>query len=220
MNVSDSREAAFVARVTASTTHEMRNVLAIVKESAGLIEDMVHAYAKRGALNEERLLRAVGRIDAQVARGAEIVAHLNRFAHSLDHTRERIDLDGVVRQVAFLGERFARQGTHKIEVRPGNAGLAVEASALLLQMALFAGIECCLNGLSEPATAVLRVGLTDGSPSIEFASEVGGRVAAGAAGAASGWGQLVELVGELGASLVADDAKRRFRLTFPGAVNA
>ena len=54
-------EAAFLSAMTASTTHEARNVLAIIKESAGLVEDLVQVYAP-GAASTRR--RCIGRWSA------------------------------------------------------------------------------------------------------------------------------------------------------------
>ena len=41
MSTTENREAAFIGLITAGATHELRNVLAIVKESTGLIADIV-----------------------------------------------------------------------------------------------------------------------------------------------------------------------------------
>ena len=49
------------------------DVLAIIKESAGLIEDMVHVFGKKGTLDPEKVYRAVDRIDGQVKRGADLL---------------------------------------------------------------------------------------------------------------------------------------------------
>jgi len=102
MNLMDStgnREAVFLGRVTASTTHEFRNVLAIVKESAGLIEDLVASGASDRPQLAERIARAVARIDTQVGRGADLLTNLNRFAPSIDPVREGTDLDQTVSQI-------------------------------------------------------------------------------------------------------------------------
>ena len=58
MSTSGSREAAFIGKITASATHEIRNVLAIVKESAGLIDDLMQAAVTRGPLDGDRVLKA------------------------------------------------------------------------------------------------------------------------------------------------------------------
>ena len=75
-------EAAFLSAMTASTTHEARNVLAIIKESAGLVEDLVQMYGTRGNLDREKVDRALKRIDLQVKRGADLLTTLNRLAHT------------------------------------------------------------------------------------------------------------------------------------------
>jgi hypothetical protein len=41
VNSEENRKAAFMGRITAGVTHEMKNVLAIIKESAGLMEDFL-----------------------------------------------------------------------------------------------------------------------------------------------------------------------------------
>jgi C4-dicarboxylate-specific signal transduction histidine kinase len=215
MDASDNREAAFLAKITASTTHEIRNVLAIVKESAGLIGDMMHAFAKRGSLNQEKLLRTVRRIDAQVSRGANIVSNLNRFAHSLDNARDSIDLADELQQIAFLCERFARQGGHQVQVQSGDPGLNVETNSLRLHMVLFTAVECCFERMTKPGTVTMQAGRWGDAPAVEFVGEIGDGVVVGAPAGVAGWSRLEELVDSLGASVEADDAACRFRVILP-----
>ena len=47
-------EAAFLSEVTAGATHELRNVLAIIKESGGLIGDLVRLHPNGESLDQER----------------------------------------------------------------------------------------------------------------------------------------------------------------------
>jgi len=84
MRASQHPEAAFLATMTASATHEVRNVLAIIKESAGLIEDLMHVCAKRGTLDQEKVARAVHRIESHVQRGADLLTNLNRLSRLFD----------------------------------------------------------------------------------------------------------------------------------------
>ena len=51
--------------------------------SGGRWIDLIHAFNKRGSLDQDKLIRSLDRIDAGVARGTEILSNLNRFAHSL-----------------------------------------------------------------------------------------------------------------------------------------
>ena len=216
MSTPDNREAAFIAKITASTTHELRNVLAIVKESAGLIEDMLLAVDQRGSKKQDILKRALSRIESQVNRGAEIMANLNRFAHSLDETEDRIDLNRDVEQIAFLCQSFARQKNHLLKVLPGGDTPTVALNSLRLQMAVFTSVRCCMEQLPEPGTITLRTGGQGGRSYIEFTAEVRGEPASLAPAQAGGWNGLEELLHSLGATLEMIDPVHGFRLVFSG----
>jgi len=54
VNDRESRKAAFMGRITASATHDMKNVLAIIKESAGLMEDLIALHKDLPAPLQEK----------------------------------------------------------------------------------------------------------------------------------------------------------------------
>ena len=217
MSMSENREAEFLARITTGTTHEIRNVLAIVQESAGLIEDMVRSYEKTGALKPDRLIRSVERIAAQVSRGSDLMSTLNRFAHSLDNEQERIDLDLEAKQVALLCGRMARQKGHLIQVRRKGDDVMFTINRLQLEMALFAGVEVCLEQLPQPGTVVMHSGRVRDIPTVDFAAEVGVGVALPAPTEASGWTQVVEFLNNMGATVETENVESHFRISFPFA---
>ena len=215
MGSPEDRDAAFVAKITAGATHEIRNVLAIIKESAGLVTDVIHSLGGRALSNPDKVVRAVGRIDAQVSRGAALLANLNRFAHSLDRAQEGTDLNQEIQQTAFLCQRLARQGRHQIEVQPGDQALPVGVNPLWLQMALFAAVECCLDQLPEAGTVIIRTDRQGDRPSLEFVAEAEQEAVPPFATGTASCGQLVQLLDRLGASIEASDTERRFLIVLP-----
>lgn len=93
----------FFGEMSASISHEMKNVLAIVNENAGLLNDMVQLSEQGMPLAAERLAGMAQSISRQVQRGDRIVKRMNRFAHSADHPRESVDVGdtlGLVNEVA------------------------------------------------------------------------------------------------------------------------
>lgn len=95
----------FFGEMSASVSHEIKNVLAIINENAGLLQDMV-AMSERGmALAPDRLAGLAQSIHRQVTRGDRIVKTMNRFAHSADHPTETVD---VVEVIEFLSNLAAR----------------------------------------------------------------------------------------------------------------
>jgi C4-dicarboxylate-specific signal transduction histidine kinase len=215
MSVPENREAAFLAKITASATHEIRNVLAIVKESAGLIQDVIHSWSQSEVPNQDKVLRSLGRIDAQVTRGADLLSNLNRFAHSLDRVQEETDLSLEAQQVALLSQRFARKKRHLVQVRSADQRLPVAVKPLELQMALFAAVECCLDQLPEASTVTIHPAREGDRASVEFIGEAGEEALLPAPSAADGWGRLVELLDDFGASIETSDTAYRFRIVLP-----
>jgi hypothetical protein len=201
METSGGREAEFIGTITASETHEIRNVLAIVKESAGLIEDLVRASATgAGAPSRERILKATTRIDAQVARGAEIVTRLNRFAHSMDERNGRVDLADAVREVAFHSQRLARARCQTVEAA-ANGSVWLTGNALHVQMALYAAVAFCLGDLPDGAALTLRAEGTGGGAAADLAGSAQPGEALTSPARAPGWARLEAQLADLGIGL-------------------
>ena len=164
-------EAAFLSAVTAGATHEMRNVLAIIKESAGLLGDMVNLHAAGRTLDPERLRRAVDRVDVQVKRGASILTALNRISHAIDEDLKTLDLDEELRQAVFLSQRRARvNGVTLLTADPLAVG-QVRANPLHLHMALFFALDRCIEAHPEGTSLVAKVLIDDTAVSVEFRGE-------------------------------------------------
>lgn len=215
MSTSGSREAAFIGKITASATHEIRNVLAIVKESAGLIDDLMQMAVERGPLDGDRVFKATQRIDAQVARGSELITSLNRFAHSLDHDRQAIDLGEEIRQVVFLSQRFARKKSQTVLALPGEEPRRFMADPLAVQMALFAVLELLMDELPDGTTIEVRPATADGVPAAEMTAKLND-VAVSAPGGGAARERTRNLVQDLGAALEVTESGRGSMLLFRG----
>jgi len=211
MGANENAEAAFIARMTASTTHELRNVLAVVKESAGLVEDLTLAVQQRKAVNPDKLLQATRRIEAQVGRGADLLTSLSRLAHGLDHPVESIDLGQHARQVAFLCQRFARQRRQRLEVEGGDGVPCVRANSLAMQMTLTAAIDCCIEQWPDETAITISVEAPAGRAALAFRGAAAGALPAPER--AKSWGRLRALAAGVGGA-VETDGTSAFRLAF------
>ena len=201
MKVADAKEVAFMGRITASFTHEMKNVLAIVKESTGLMEDLLSLTPEASFPQRERLFRVAAKILEQVQRGVELCTRLNKFAHSPDEPVANIDLNETAVQVAVLGERFARLKGVTLKAEPAADKLLVRTSPVGALMAVFSGMESCWDRMksgSELKVAGARIGdemalrmepLGDFGDAAEFASAVTG---------SGKWDGFQEMVAALG----------------------
>ena len=215
MRASQRPEAAFLAAMTASATHEVRNVLAIIKESAGLIGDMAHAAGERGVMDREKVFRALDRIETQVKRGADLLTNLNRLSHTLDHGLAPVDLREEVEQMLFRGQRFARKRGQQVVAGSRTEGCTVTVNPLHLHMVLFAALERCLETMPDGSTVTVGVHQDSGARMVEYGgTPVEGQEVALDSGM-KGLEDLEELAGPLGATVVRCGPGFGIRILFP-----
>ena len=161
---------AFFGKVSTTACHELKNVLAIINENNGLLEDMVFMTRKGRAIEPEQLGRVCEGIAKQVSRADELLQHVNRFAHSVDQFEDEIDLEDCCRLVVFLARRLtaARKLTVEVETAPeGSARLARGNLFLVENMvwtALLEAVQFCDNG----GVISLKLGERDGRPMVAF----------------------------------------------------
>ncbi|MFW5958169.1 MAG: hypothetical protein ACOCQ0_03330, partial [Desulfosalsimonas sp.] len=108
MNTETEKTLAFFGKMTANLTHEFKNILAIIQESAGLMEDIMAISPLAQEKYQERFNKSMATIKKQLQRGMELATRFNRFAHAPDHTNAEMDLGETIDHFCTLTERFAR----------------------------------------------------------------------------------------------------------------
>lgn len=200
----EAKELQFFGRVTAGVTHEMKNVLAIIKETAGLLEDLMAMSRDVEFPHRDRFSRALTSVLGQVRRGVELSDRLNRFAHSPDHSKTQVDLCQAVEDAVFLARRFAR--LKQIELKLDSAGERPQMvlSPFRLQSALFAAMECCWKRL--PPGSEIELGVAGGDDkALVFVHKAGDQGERDdltcEMTAAADWEELACVAGEIGAKV-------------------
>lgn len=172
MNKSTAEEAAFMGRITAGVTHEMKNVLAIIKESAGLMEDILALSKDRDAPESERFTRVISNIKQQVERGVDLATRLNAFAHSPDTRPAEVDLNILLDQVTRLSQRFARLKRVTLSITPQPEPVTLLSDPLRLQMLFVDCIDRLLKMVPAGSTIHMEpVKLGNGQVRVTFLSE-------------------------------------------------
>ena len=215
MKTAQHREAEFFGRVTAAVTHELRNFLAIIRESSGLAEDLLAMTEDTGGRRSERLAATLATINHQITRGVDLLDHLNRLAHSPDQSVAPVFLNQQVAQATALADRSARQKNVTLHAEPRNPELASNTGPLALQMALAAVIDCFLQRLSSGGTITISVEVFDGAPAITLScrGEVGSLpLALDGISRSPCWASLAELTDDLRGRIEADESAARIRL--------
>ena len=149
------REIGFMGKVTASLSHEIKNTLAIINESAGLMGDLLRKDAPKDWPPYSRLTNLLASIEEQIQRSADIVKRLNQFAHSMDKSLAELDLNETVRQTVVLAQRFATLRRVKLETQLEVNPLHLQSDPFRLLYVIFGFIERAIN--CSPKEAEVRV---------------------------------------------------------------
>lgn len=216
MHPETEKTLAFFGRMTANLTHEFKNILAIIQESAGLMEDIMAIAPLSNEKYQERFNNSMVTIKNQLQRGMQLATRFNRFAHAPDHTKAEMNLSETIDHFCTLTERFAR--LKHISLKPGTerAEIRLTTNPILLYMGLFYGLDACLAVL--PANSEIRIlpAEKNGAPAVETACS--GKDAPGAEQFFEGlrqstaWQELEDTAEQLGAGLECDSGDARFRL--------
>lgn len=87
---------AFFGKVNASISHELKNVMAIISETAGLLGDLSDMASNGTPIKPDMLKSCTGSIMEEIQRGFLTIRQMNRFAHSVDTPLESVNLMDVL----------------------------------------------------------------------------------------------------------------------------
>jgi C4-dicarboxylate-specific signal transduction histidine kinase len=135
----------FFGRMSASATHEIKNTLAIINESAGLLEDLSLMADKGNPISARRITDISHMVARQVKRADLVLKKLNRFSHSVDLSTKVIDLEQTLCFVLDLATRLIERQGVKVEVKAPGAPMMVVANLFYLENIIWNAIEtaCC-----------------------------------------------------------------------------
>ena len=167
---STGAEIDFFARMTASVSHELKNVLAIINENAGLLEDLLLMAERGRPLSPERLQRLAVNVKGQVDRGDAIICRLNRFAHTVYDPVGLVDLREMCELVAALTARLAAMQEVKVQVMPVEK-VNAEVHPFFLANALWLLLKHIFPLVQGGTLVQLRPVLTGGCPCIDVRVE-------------------------------------------------
>jgi C4-dicarboxylate-specific signal transduction histidine kinase len=158
----------FFGRMSASATHEIKNTLAIINENAGLLEDLTLMAEKGHPLATERIKDISQRVARQVQRADLILKKLNRLSHSVDLTREMIDLEKAVIFVLDLAGRILEMQGVMVEIISPLSPMVVDTNLFYLQNAIWLAIDMACCCVAKEKQVRISFGTDSTIPSVWF----------------------------------------------------
>lgn len=135
------RDIECVGTLAASATHDLQNALAVIRESAGLMQDILH-LAGDALPRGERMKALLATISDQVARGGELALCLNSLAHAWEE--ENGDLGRVIDEFVVLAARGGRMRGVTLEAGE-HAAVRSPLTGISLRRALLNTVSACAD---------------------------------------------------------------------------
>lgn len=158
----------FFGKMSASISHEIKNVMAIINEHAGLLEDLTVMAEKGLPIDPERLKTQASRIMKQIRRGDDIVKGMNRFAHSVDDPLRQSDLNDTLGLMAGLSGRFASMRGVTLELEPPLSQVPIITNPFFLQNLIWLCLDFAMGSTGTGKTVALRAEKIETGAKIRF----------------------------------------------------
>ncbi|MBI5526108.1 MAG: HAMP domain-containing histidine kinase [Deltaproteobacteria bacterium] len=135
----------FFGRMTANLSHEFNNIITIIGEVAGLLDDLLLLAEKGRPLNTEKLKSLSDNVKRQVERGKAVVKHMNFLGHSIDDRSREVDLGVLVENVTNLSKRIAERKGVALAAEPAVEPVVVNCDPFGVMQAVFLCVDAALG---------------------------------------------------------------------------
>ncbi|WP_041916383.1 sensor histidine kinase [Desulfocapsa sulfexigens] len=137
-------------RLMAGFAHDMKNHLGIIRESNGLMGDILEMGVLGGdAKMLERLKKSIDAIERRVVISANMMHHLSGLAHRPDHPFSSFLINDVIKEEYVFLERFSRLKQINIVMELQEMLPAVYNDPSLLQHVVYRIYSQCLELLES-----------------------------------------------------------------------
>lgn len=160
----------FIGKILAGFTHEVKNYLAIIKESAGLMEDLIK-LGKTSASDSGQNLEIIHLIEEQIEKANVLFRYLNRFAHRMDDQLATFNINESLEELIALVTRFANQKKITIEKDFHESMPSINSNPSILQFVVYSALEEKIRNLDKNSKITIQTGVDENSVRIRLVSE-------------------------------------------------
>jgi signal transduction histidine kinase len=145
----------FFGKMTASISHEIKNVLAIINENAGLLEDLALMADGGAEIDPQRLQNMSSAVMKQVRRADAIMKNMNRLAHSVDESIKTIEINDLLELLVALSNRFASTRGVGIQLKRTESPLKLRTAPFFFMNLLWLCLDFAMDAAGEEKSVEL-----------------------------------------------------------------
>lgn len=136
---------AFISTTNRLISHELKNILAIISETLGLIDELVQMADDGVKLKPGKLRSLSASILEEVERANGIIRSMNTFAHSVDRITKEVDVGQTVNLVIELSRMDSASRQTRI-LRTDGESCVISTVPLFLERLLSRAVDFSVRG--------------------------------------------------------------------------
>ena len=128
-----SEALSFFGKTNRLISHELKNILAIISETLGLIDELMELSESGMALEPGKLRSLSESVIEEIERANAIIRNMNTFAHSVDELIWEVDVGQAVSLVVALSQldsSWKNTKLHLVDSKPST----IYTSPILLEV--------------------------------------------------------------------------------------
>ncbi|MGD8252253.1 MAG: hypothetical protein PVH30_12940 [Desulfobacterales bacterium] len=158
----------FFGKIAAAVTHDLKNSLSVINESAGLLEDFCVMAQHGQSIDMGRIGKVAGQVKGQVERADRIIRSFNRFAHCVDHPVAPTDMGETVATLVQLAQRLLAGAGLSAAVRLPEPPVVIATRPLLAQVMIWSGIQWAAGCVGDSNEMPIVVEASAGGASVRI----------------------------------------------------
>lgn len=155
-SLTQSSKMASLGKMAAGVAHEVNNPLAIIKEKAGWMRDLLTEEDVKASPNFKEFEDAITKIEYHVTRAKDVTHRLLGFARRLDPIQEDIDINEVLSQTVTFLENEARYRAIEINTNFEKSLPFVASDSAQLQQVFLNIIDNAIDAIGKQGSINIR----------------------------------------------------------------
>lgn len=157
----------FFGQISATISHDLKNVLAIINEDAGLMQDYSLMAAQGMELDPVKVGKVAEKIQNQIKRGDSIIKNMNKFAHSIDLPECEVDFHELTSLVISLLTRMASRKCVTVSLAESET-VRGKGDPFTIQMLIAKCLELSMDSAGKDGELSVKISKIDGGSAIKI----------------------------------------------------
>jgi len=200
---------AFFGRTNRFISHELKNILAIISETLGLIDELLELSGSGRKLDPEKLRTLSKSVIEEVERANGIIKNMNAFGHSVDEFLEEVDINQNITLMIRLLHLDPSSRKTSIGFQEFDSGI-LYTSPFFLGNLIYGLLKYSIDNAGPEKKIEIKVGSVDNGIRVIMAGLADKRTTLP--------GKSTVLAGAISARLSFDDAAGELRLDLPARI--